>query len=184
MSLEQIAFADRIILNKLDLVSADQKEAVIKRIKAINKPVQILEAIQARVDLDQLLGIGAFSLDRVLAVEPDFLEDKEHEHDSSITSVGITCEGACDPDKLNAWLRRLLTEKGADLFRSKGVLAMAGSDDRHVFQGVHMLLQMTSSAYDDVAPWAPGEKRVNKLVFIGRNLDRTDLTSSFKACLV
>lgn len=101
-------------------------------------------------------------------------EDGEHahEHDSSISSVGITREGTCDMDSLQAWLRKLLTEQGNDLFRSKGVLSVDGSDDRYVFQGVHMLLQMTCSSQGDCPPWAPGEKRLNRIVFIGRNLDR------------
>lgn len=183
-SVEQIAFADRIVLNKLDLVTPEQKADIIARIKAINAPAEILETTHSKVDVARLLGIGAFSLDRILASEPDFLEDKEHEHDSSVTSVGISCPGALDIAKLNAWLGQLLRERGADLFRSKGVLCIDGSDDRYVFQGVHMLLQMTSSANGDVAPWKPGEERRNRLVFIGRGLDREEITTSFEACLV
>ncbi|KAI8467064.1 MAG: CobW/HypB/UreG, nucleotide-binding domain-containing protein [Monoraphidium minutum] len=182
-SVEQIAFADRIILNKLDLVTPEQATTIKARIKGINAFAEILDAKHSKVPLDQLLGIQAFSLDRILANEPDFLEDKEHEHDSSITSVGITSEGSLHMDKLNEWLRTLLTERGADLFRSKGVLSIKGTDDRFVFQGVHMLLEMTNSASGDVAPWKDGEPRLNRLVFIGRNLDRDELTRSFKACL-
>lgn len=47
-----------------------------------------------------------------------------------------------------------------------------------------MLLQMTCSSQGDVAPWGPNEARVNRVVFIGRNLDREGLTKSFEACLV
>ncbi|KAF6264285.1 CobW/HypB/UreG, nucleotide-binding domain-containing protein [Scenedesmus sp. NREL 46B-D3] len=160
---EQVAFADRILLNKTDLVGAEEKAAIKDKIK--------------------LLGIQAFSLDRVLAQEPDFLEDKEHEHDSSISSVGIERVGACDMEQLQQWLGGLLREKGADLFRSKGVLAVQGSNDRYVFQGVHMLMQMTCSSNGDVQPWGPTEQRLNRIVFIGRNLDRDALTKSFEACL-
>lgn len=183
-SVEQIAFADRILLNKTDLVEAEEQAAIKSRIKAINKFAEVIECSYGRVPLQQLLGIQAFSLDRVLAVEPDFLEDKEHEHDSSISSVGIEREGLCDMALLQQWLGGLLREQGADLFRSKGVLAVQGSDDRYVFQGVHMLMQMSCSSSGGVLPWGPQERRLNRIVFIGRNLDRAALTQGFEACLV
>ena len=54
---------------------------------------------------------------------------------------------------------------------------------RHVFQGVHMLLQFSSSKDGAGRPWGADEKRVNKLVFIGKNLNRQELEDGFKACL-
>eukprot|EP00882_Tetradesmus_deserticola_P012086 GHRQ01012803.1.p1 GENE.GHRQ01012803.1~~GHRQ01012803.1.p1 ORF type:complete len:226 (+),score=107.14 GHRQ01012803.1:32-709(+) len=129
-SVEQVAFADRILLNKTDLVSSEEKTSIKSKVKAINKFAEIIECTYGRVPLDQLLGIQAFSLDRVLAQEPDFLEDKEHEHDNTISSVGIERAGECDMDKLQQWLGGLLRDKGADLFRSKGVLAVQGSNER------------------------------------------------------
>lgn len=93
-------------------------------------------------------------------------------------------EGSCDMAKLNEWLSKLLQERGPDLFRSKGILSVDGSPEKHVFQGVHMLLQFSSSAEGAGHPWQPDEKRVNKLVFIGKNLNREELTNSFKSCLV
>ncbi|CAL5225788.1 g8563 [Coccomyxa viridis] len=74
--------------------------------------------------------------------------------------------------------------KGVDLFRSKGILAIQGSDDKHFFQGVHMLLSFGSSAEGIGEPWKEGELRKNRIVFIGRNLDRAELERDFKACLV
>jgi G3E family GTPase len=96
-----------------------------------------------------------------------------------VTSVGIQADGDLDGDRLNTWLGRLLAEQGADIFRSKGILSIAGMDQRYVFQGVHMLLDGQADR-----PWAEGESRVNKLVFIGRNLDRAGLEQSFRECLV
>ena len=57
-------------------------------------------------------------------------EGQEHQHDESVTSVGIELEGSLDMDHVNTWLSKLLTEQGVDLFRSKGVLAIEGSDDK------------------------------------------------------
>lgn len=83
-----------------------------------------------------------------------------------------------DEDRFNAWLRTLLIEQGVDIFRSKGILSVEGYDSRFVFQGVHMLVDA-----DKGQPWG-SEPRINRLVFIGRNLDRQELESGFRSCLV
>ncbi len=101
-----------------------------------------------------------------------------HEHDAAVTSVGIRQLGAVDPDKLNAWISRLLREQGADIFRMKGIIDVAGAAGRFVFQGVHMLFDGKEDR-----PWRSGELRASELVFIGRNLDRDELTRGFSACL-
>jgi hypothetical protein len=102
----------------------------------------------------------------------------DHEHDEEVTSVGITTPGEVDPTKLNEWIGELLRTKGNDIFRSKGVLAVKGSPNRLVFQGVHMLFD---GKFD--RPWGK-ERRSNTLIFIGRNLDRAALNEAFRACLV
>ncbi len=179
-AVEQIAFADRIVLNKMDLVEPGEAAEVERRIRAINAPVQILPAVRGDVDLRELLDVRAFDLDAILADEPTFLDpDAEHQHDQSVTSVGIDVDGAVDVDRLNVWLGALLSEQGKDLFRSKGILHLAGTPRRYVFQGVHMLHDGEMGA-----PWREGERRTNRMVFIGRNLDRAALESSFRDCLV
>jgi G3E family GTPase len=101
-----------------------------------------------------------------------------HEHDESVTSVGIEHSGPLDLQRLNAWISWLLRERGTEIFRSKGVLNIAGHDERFVFQGVHMLFDAKADR-----SWKPGEKRRNQLIFIGRNLDRDELVRGFKGCL-
>ncbi|MBP1469010.1 GTP-binding protein [Candidatus Chloroploca sp. M-50] len=101
----------------------------------------------------------------------------DHEHDEEVSSVGITLTGDLDPQRLNRWLSRLLREQGTDIFRMKGVLSIADDPRRFVFQGVHML-------FDGRPDRAWGsEPRTNKLIFIGRNLDREQLNADFVACL-
>jgi G3E family GTPase len=102
----------------------------------------------------------------------------DHEHDNEVTSVGITISGDLNPKKLNTWLGNLLQTKGPDIFRMKGVLSMAGDANRFVFQGVHMLFDGKSDR-----PWKSDEPRSNKLIFIGRNLNREELTEGFRSCL-
>lgn len=177
-AVEQVAFADRILLNKTDLVSAQEVEAIEKRIRDINSTAAVIPTVRSVVDLDKIMNVRAFELSHVLDLDPEFLVDQEHTHDQSVSSVGITHEGEADPEKMNTWLITLLREKGTDIFRLKGVIAVKGWKRKFVFQGVHMLLDSNT----DVGEWQDGEPRVSKMVFIGRNLDRAALTSSFKAC--
>jgi len=100
-----------------------------------------------------------------------------HSHDEEVTSVGITVEGALSEYKLNNWLRLLLSSQGQDIFRSKGILNLAGKNQRVVFQGVHMLMDVNVDR-----DWKAGEPRRSELVFIGRNLDRQMLIRGVQAC--
>jgi G3E family GTPase len=176
-ALEQVAFADRIVINKTDLVTPDDVARVHRRLRAINAMAEIVTASHAKVDLDRILGVGAFDLSRVMAVDPTFLDDGQHLHDASVSSVGIELPGELDNDRLNDWLGALLREKGVDIFRMKGILAVAGEDRRFVFQGVHMLFDGQPDR-----PWG-AEPRRNRMVFIGRNLDREQLTADLQACV-
>jgi len=177
-SVEQIAFADRIILNKMDIASVEEQEAVMAEIKKLNSSVQIFTSINADVDLREVLDIGAFDLQRIMDTDPSFLTDTDHVHDSSISSVGIEIDGDLDIDKLNKWLGVLLGEKGTDIFRSKGILCIAGNEERYCFHAVHMLFNG-----EFTTPWGDAPRK-NRMVFIGRNLDRKDLTESFIKCII
>jgi G3E family GTPase len=302
----QIAFADVILLNKVDLVDQADQDALERRIRAMNAQAEIYRSIAADVDLGKVLDVGGFALEHAMEIDPKFLEPEypfewggvfrldpestfvcsagpdpamgvclvpvdgegetdladavetavarfsdrdhpltapgddvgthdrrydldlaeggsftlavsspglyaiftehlpeefaarvtrtdgstvdcasareyrpDHEHDDEVTSVGIEAVGDVDWDRLQSWLSGLLMAKGPDLYRSKGVIAVADQERRFVFQGVHMLLD-TSLA----APWSDDEPRVSRLVFIGRDLDRDLLQRGFDQCLV
>jgi G3E family GTPase len=178
-AVEQIAFADRILLNKCDLVDEATLLDVEKRIKAINEPVQIRRTTNSVVDMSFILGIQAFSLDKILEKEDEFLaDDHDHQHDDRVSSVGVDVAGEVDNEKLNQWIGWLLKEKGVDLFRSKGILAVKGMSERFVFQAIHMLFANSTGN-----PWKPGEEKRCKMIFIGKNLNRDELTSGFMACM-
>jgi G3E family GTPase len=304
---EQIAFADVIILNKIDLVSAEYVDVLRMRLHHVNPSAKLLTAHKAAIDLNLVLNVGAFELKRALEIDPRFLEPEypfewvglyrltggkasliahpgpdpvmnalllplpgegdadldaaleqavrlyseepetlgsggnlhsgeklwslqmpsgqgnqavfscsasgadvyalftqhgpeefqlalehggatlkplrerafkpDHAHEDSVTSVGIDCEGELDLMRFNAWLSGLLQQSGADIYRSKGVVALRGESKRYVFQGVHMLLD---GGVD--RPWGDQPRR-NRLVFIGRRLDRQALVQGFQACI-
>jgi G3E family GTPase len=168
-----------LLLNKIDLVTTAELDQLEQRIRGMNAIAKIYRTRDAVLDMDALLGIGAFDLNQALQIDPDFLTETAHEHDETVGSVAIVESGEVDGEKLNAWLSDLLQNQGADIFRMKGILTIAGEDFRFVFQGVHMLFDGTADR-----PWRPGEIRKNELVFIGRNLDEAALKASFRACLV
>jgi G3E family GTPase len=303
---EQIAFADVILLNKTDLVAPEDLDKLEARIKGMNSAARIYRTRDAAVDLNNVLDLGGFNLERALEVDPKFLEPEypfewsgvyelspgryefilrhgpdptmnivllplkdatsdsleavkmdavlafsdhefdlmsaesftvgrqlwrlnlggkasrfpveikqagayalftehkpeefdarltaagagdhvnpvfthdykpDHEHDDEVTSVGINTTGNLDEKKFTDWLRDLLTNKGTDIFRMKGVLSIKGQPNRYIFQGVHMLFDGRPDR-----PWS-GDERHNSLIFIGRNLDRAALNEEFKRCL-
>lgn len=176
-SVEQIAFADIILLNKCDLVERPELEKVMGRIKSMNKGVEIIETVQSKVAPQRLLNRDAFNLDRVLEMEPDFLEDGDHMHDETVSSVGFSFDYDLDQALLQKLISMMLQTMGTDLFRYKGVLPIKGMKQKFVFQGVHMLFNGNFS--DE---WGEDEPRKGRFIFIGKNLDRKSLTESFEAC--
>merc|ERR1719437_205664 len=150
-SVEQIAFADKVLLNKIDLVPDDKElKNIEEEIKKLNPAVTVVRTQQSKVSPKELLNIQAFELDRVLEFEPDFLdEDGEHMHDETVTSVACKVKG--DPVNVNLmqrWIQRLVTEDGANLYRYKGVLAVKGMEQKFVFQGVGPLAFVETARKD------------------------------------
>ncbi len=203
---EQVAFADIILINKTDLVDAETLEAVEARIRGINPYARLIRTEKSAVALDQVLDKGAFDLKRILEIEPDFLEkdhdhDHHHEHDhdhghdhhhhghgqaldpsrheGGIESISIVTTRPVDVKKFQNWVSGILQEKGADILRSKGILALPNAEKRYVFQGVHMLIDS-----DWGEAWKATDKRQSKIVFIGRKLDRAELEKGFAGCLM
>jgi G3E family GTPase len=225
---DQVAFADVILLNKTDLVAPEHLRAVEATIRQINKYAKIFHTQKSAIDLDKILDRGAFDLERILEIEPEFLprraaahghghdhhghdhghhghdhhhhdhdhHDHDHHghdhhdhghhdhdhaanpvHDTEIKSVSVTIDGPVNPDRFRMWISGVLREKGQDILRSKGVLAVDGEDRRLVFQGVHMIMDSNWGQ-----PWRAADGRASKMVFIGRHLDGDALTRGFKAC--
>jgi G3E family GTPase len=239
---EQIAYADRIVLNKTDLVPPAQLAALEARVRAINALAPLRRASRAAVPLDFVLGVGGFDLARVeegaLAedggaaaegrahghghergheherahahgedcapgcadpahdhahghghapaaaadcapgcADPTHDHSRGHAHDDAVTSVSVEIAGDLDLDKVNYWLGGLLELKGEEIYRCKGVLAVAGFDRRFVFQGVHSMFE---GAPDRL--WKEGEERRSRMVFIGRDLDAALIRGGFAEC--
>ena len=204
---EQIAFADQIVLNKTDLVSESELAAVEARLRRLNPLAPIHRAQRSNVPLDAILGRGGFDLDRILSLEPEFLnpahgeaghvhdehcEDDhdhahghdhghdhgDHQHDDDIKGVSLRLDRPIDSNKISRWLNDLLALQGPNILRAKGILDVKGENRRLVFQAVHMILEG-----DLQREWRDGEQRYSRMVFIGRDLNEAQLRAGFEACV-
>ncbi|CAI7791731.1 unnamed protein product [Closterium sp. NIES-54] len=215
---------------RVDLVSESELKDLVERLQDINSMARMSKASYGKVDLEYVLGIGGFDLERIERdVQPHILNeaaahdhhhhhehDHEHDHEhehcgtcggdhsteehghdhhhhhdhdhkhshshakhaTGVSSVSIQCEGNLDLEKINDWLGDLLAEKSDDIYRMKGVLSIHKCRERFVFQGVHALFEGSPDK-----PWGPDEKRSNRIVFIGRNLNEAELNEGFRSCL-
>jgi G3E family GTPase len=193
----QIAFADVIVLNKTDLVSKGELAEVEARIRGINPYAKLHRTERCKVQLADVLERGAFDLDRILDIEPAFLEVDDHDHDhhhhghdhhhghglkhyhdEDMQSLSLKTDKPLDPTKFMPWLQNLVATEGQKILRSKGILAFTDDDDRYVFQGVHMMLEG-----DHQRKWKSDEKRESRLVFIGRELPEQAIRDGFESCI-
>ncbi|MEZ0600857.1 GTP-binding protein [Paraburkholderia sp. IW21] len=200
-AVDQIVCADRIVINKVDLVGPADIASLTQRIRSLNATAEIVESSYARIDLDKILGVGANEFSQIL-VETDGLHEEEHahehhheeheahhahdehdddhadhQHDESVSSVGIEVDADIDLDALQRWLTELREADATNLFRMKGILALQGQSHRYVLQGVHNVIELRAAQ-----AWG-SEPRSCRIVFIGRDLDRAALTDRFHACL-
>eukprot|EP00548_Thalassiothrix_antarctica_P008332 CAMPEP_0194132172 /NCGR_PEP_ID=MMETSP0152-20130528/2706_1 /TAXON_ID=1049557 /ORGANISM="Thalassiothrix antarctica, Strain L6-D1" /LENGTH=349 /DNA_ID=CAMNT_0038827135 /DNA_START=46 /DNA_END=1095 /DNA_ORIENTATION=+ len=181
-ALHQVAFSDKILLNKIDLVTLEEKEKLKNRLKNINKFATIIETERGRAPLGEILGLNSFSMESILTYDPSFFENQEDtKHNLElVSSVGIEFKGNLHAQWFNMFMMDLLRERAADLYRTKGLLSFHGQGDtKFVFQGVHEQINFGPAKES----WNKDDERLNKFVFIGKNLNRQELTNSLMECL-
>lgn len=175
---EQIAFADVLVLNKVDLVDVAELGAVEAAIRKINAYAPMHKTERSAIALDQILDRGAFDLNRILEMEPDFLEAGHHHHDlEQLGSISLQTDRPLDPEKFEAWIGSILTNQGQNILRSKGILNFKGANQRFVFQAVHMIKEGIFQR-----PWKADENQKSRMVFIGHDLSYVQLKRGFDAC--
>ena len=197
---EQVAFADQIVLNKIDLVSEGDLKLIEARLRRMNPLAPIHRAQRSNVPLEAILGRGGFDLERIIELEPEFLNPVHgeaghvhddaceqdhhdhgqggHDHEDDIKGVALRLDQPVDSNRISRWLNDLLAQQGPDILRAKGILDVKGEPRRMVFQAVHMILEG-----DLQREWRDNEERYSRMVFIGRNLDEAQLKAGFEACV-
>lgn len=172
----QIAYADVILLNKIDLISMNEIESVIKRIKNINACAQIYKTSYCRTDTNKIMEIELYEqLKNFDSSEKKYVEEYSMDE---IKTVVLSQKEAMDKDKINAWLDRLFKNKNIKLLRSKGFFYFNGSDYRYEFQGVR-----TSFHSKADRKWKEGEERKSTVVLIGENLEQEKIKKEFEKCI-
>ena len=190
----QIAFADVILINKTDLVADADLREIEARIRGINPYANVHRTERCAIALPKVLGRNAFDLDRILDIEPKFLDGDGHDHDHShddhghshgglahyhdeeMQSLALKTDRPLDPDKFFPWVQNLVATEGPKILRCKGILSFKDDPDRFVFQGVHMILDG-----DHQRPWGE-EARSSRIVFIGRELPEDMIRTGFEGC--
>jgi G3E family GTPase len=173
---EQITYADLLILNKTDCVSIEGLQKTESALRTLNPFAQIIRARQARVDVNTVLQPERSSLDGVLPTH-DTHKEHEHQHDQGIVAVAVETYGQIDIERLDQWLYGLTRRRDLSVLRMKGLLAVPGQSKRFVFHGVRDVIDVRPDR-----PWG-GETRKNRIVFIGRALDKVALQNAFTECL-
>jgi G3E family GTPase len=178
-AVDQIVSADRIIVNKADLVDDETVERITGRVRELNQRSEIESSSYAEVNLDGILGTRAFEVSQRAANDPTFLDNHYvHSHDPDVETHSMRISGELDQAAVEAVAQAIADEFGADLLRWKGVLAVAGNSNRVALQGVHKIWEM-----HDLDAW-PSEHRDSRVVFIGKDLQRDDLADRITGCAV
>ncbi len=174
---EQIAFADLVLLNKTDLVAAEELDPLEEKVRGLNGMARIFRTRNSELDIAALFELRSLDLKQKLDGLSD-LHSANHNHARDISTVSLVESGDLDGLKVSQWFRALITELGSNILRMKGILNLRGDPDQFVFQGVHMMFEGKPGR-----PWDKEEERTNRLVFIGRDLDGKKLAQGFKDCL-
>ncbi|XP_054254143.1 zinc-regulated GTPase metalloprotein activator 1B-like isoform X3 [Indicator indicator] len=183
----QVALADLIIINKMDLVSEEELDKVRASVRSINGLVKILETQRSRVDLSNVLDLHAFDSVSGLSLQKKLEHVKTtHAHlDKAVTTVTFEVPGNIREEDLNIFIQNLLWEKNMkdkagrtmDVIRLKGLVSIQGKSHQVIVQGVHELYDLEETS----VAWKENEKRTNRLVLIGRNLDKETIKEVFVA---
>ncbi|MCC6888766.1 MAG: GTP-binding protein [Hyphomicrobiales bacterium] len=190
-SCEQIAFADLILLNKTDLVAPEQLDQIERKVAGLNGVASIHRTRNSELDLALIFDVASTSralsekIDRLVhgdAFDPHHAHDHHHAHNRAphlqdIATVCIVEPGDLDANKVSRWFRMLLSESGGRIMRMKGILNLRGDPDQFLFQGVHADFEGKPGR-----AWDAGEERLNRLVFIGRDLDQDRIRQGFSGC--
>jgi G3E family GTPase len=179
IAVDQIAFADLIVLNKIDMRIESFIEMLQHCLRSLNPAAPIIRVNNSTVDSETVFRSQRFSLPNLLAIEPGLLQNQhDHEQDESIESFAMECTNAVDPSRFKNWFNRVVQQQGKTIMRMKGVLNLHNESNRFIFQSVHALSEVKPGKR-----WPNGSTRVSRVVVIGRKLDSDTLQNGFLSCM-
>ena len=187
----QIAFADVILMNKIDLVNAPLLAVTEQKIRGINSDAKIIECLRCNIDLGEILHTGIYSqVDRCVQYDKNGHgahicsdacdhEDLGH-HLEDVRTSTFYCDNPIEMQEFRKWLDEFLWEKideSQEVYRVKGLLCVHGSESKFILQAVHELYDIFEGK-----KWGDTEKKQSKLVFIGKNLNEENIRNALKCC--
>ena len=176
---EQVGFADFVLISKSELVTPTELALLKQRLMRMNARARIQAASFGDAPLEKLLDIRGFDLNAILEIEPDFLTDLNTEHDDDVSSFVFRSKQPFNMERLHEFLSAVLQIYGPELMRYKGLMWVAGVDERVVLQGVHVLMSTELGTR-----WEKDEARESRLVFIGKNLPKEFIMDGLARCLL
>jgi G3E family GTPase len=201
-AVKQAAVADRIVLTKTDLASAEQRQRIVGRLHALNPAAAILDAAKGEATPDRLLNCGLYDPERKIPDVKKWLaaeayadahahqghdhhhgHDQAHldrnRHDEHIASFVLTSDTAIPAGTLDMFLEFLRATHGAKLLRIKGIVKLAETPDTPVVvHGVQHVLHPPAR----LESW-PDDDHRSRLVFITRDLPERMMREMFEAFL-
>ncbi|XP_030422079.1 LOW QUALITY PROTEIN: COBW domain-containing protein 3 [Gopherus evgoodei] len=185
----QVALADLIIINKTDLISQEELNKLRTAVRSINGLVKILETQRSRVDLCEVLDLHAFDSLSGISLQKKLQHvQTTHPHlDKSIVTITFEILGNITEETLNEFIQNLLWERSVkdkagrpmEVIRLKGLVSIKDKSHQVIVQGVHELYDLE----DTMVSWKEDDERTNRLVLIGRNLDKDILKQVFIATM-
>ena len=174
---QQVAFADRLLVSKTDVTTAEETQKLMERLRGLNMRAPIKKVHFGETPIKELLDIRGFNLNAILDIQPDFLTNSDHEHHDEVASFYIKTEKPLDVRKVDRYIGSLINLYGEQMLRYKGILNIKGESRRVVFQGVHMM-----AGFDFASEWPEGATRESTVVFIGRKLPEALFRELFEDC--
>jgi G3E family GTPase len=187
-AVKQAAVADRLILSKTDIASADQVSELEARLNALNPGAPIRRVVAGDVAPDFLFGAGLFdTASKIADVAPWLAAEAAHHHhhhdpnrhDARIQAFGLTFADPLPWEGLASWLEMLAITRGASILRMKAILNLVGEDRPVVLHGVQHVFHPP----ERLAAWPAGHDRQSRIVFILRDLDRAVVEAGLAAFL-
>ncbi len=173
---EQVVMADFLLLNKTDLRTPAELDALEETIRKLNPHATIFRTNHSEANLKELLDMNAFKLDQKLAADPDFLNEMQTRHHHDIISCAFEFAKPFNVEALEVYVQELSEKE--KIYRSKGFLWIAGNPRRAIFHGVNNRFTLM---WDRL--WEKDEPRSSQLVFIGKNLQEARVRQQLEMCL-
>ncbi|MFC0471959.1 CobW family GTP-binding protein [Halalkalibacter kiskunsagensis] len=176
---EQVAFADVLLLNKVDLISEEELTSLKNRLRRMNPSAQFQQAEYGHIEIEKILNIYSFDIDQKLEIAPNFLDEHHHHHhDDSVKAIVMRSDDPLDLAKVEKWMDTVIQNLGPNMYRYKGIFNIKNLEKRVIFQGVHMMFAGNADR-----EWKSNEKRISEMVVIGKELDEQWFQEQFEKCI-